>query len=94
MNYDDSVSEIDGGDIIATQPVSPPLIPFALNPVHAVQGVINFAKSDNVKLHRKGTSRLNDDHFDCVPEDLHQFLKTLNDRVTEFQWNDDAVGIM
>ena len=77
-----------------TWTVSPPLIPFVLNPEHAVQGVINFAKSDHVKLHRKGTSRLNDDLFNCVPGDLHQFLKTLADRAIEFQWNDDPVGIM
>ena len=77
MDYDDSAYAINGGAVIATQPVSPPLIPFVLNPAHAVQGVINFAKSDNVKLHRKGTSRLNNNPFDCVPEDLHQFLKTL-----------------
>ena len=70
------------------------MVPFALNPAHAVQGLINFAKSDKVKLHRKGTSRLNNDPLDCVPEDLHQLLKTLADRATEFQWNDDAVGIM
>ena len=94
IDYDGSASAIDGGDSIVTQSVSPPLILFALNPAHAVQGVINFAKSDNVKLHRKVTSRLNDDPFDCVPEDLHQFLKKLADRATEFQWNDDAVGIM
>ena len=42
MDYDDSTSEIDGGASIATQPVSPPLITFVLNPAHAVQGVINF----------------------------------------------------
>ena len=80
MDYDDLASAIDGGASIATQPVSPTLIPFTLNPAHAVQGVINFSKSDNVKLHRKGTSRLNDDPFNCVPEYLHQFLKTLADR--------------
>ena len=55
MAYDESASAIDDGGSIATQPLSPPLIPFALNPAHAVQGVINFAKSDNVNLHRKGT---------------------------------------
>ena len=63
MDYDYLAYEIDGGASIATQSVSPPLIPFALNSAHAVQGVINFAKSDNVNLHRKGTSRLNDDPF-------------------------------
>ena len=84
MDDDDSASTIDGGASIATQPVIPPLVPFALNP----------AQSDNVKLHRKGTSRLNNDPFGFVPEDLNQFLRTLADRATEFQWNDDAVGIM
>ena len=84
MDYDDSASAIDDGASISTRPVSPPLIPFALNSAHAVQGVINFLKSDNVKLHRKSTSRLNNYPFDCVPEDLHQFLKILADRATEF----------
>ena len=55
MDYDDLASAIDGGASIATQLVSPPLIPFALNPAHAVQVAINFVKVDNVKLHRKGT---------------------------------------
>ena len=54
--------------------------------------MINFAKLDKVKLHRKGTSRLKNEPFNCVPEYLHQFLKTLAHRATEFQWNDDAVG--
>ena len=65
-----------------------------LNPAHAVHGVINFAKSDNVKLHKKGTSWLSDDHFDCAPKDLHKFLKTLSDRATEYQWNDKVLGIL
>ena len=37
---------------------------------------------------------LNNDPFGFFPEDLHQFLKTLTDRATEFQWNNEAVGIM
>ena len=94
MDYDYSSSAIDGGASIATQSVSPPLIPFALNPAHAVQGVINFSRSDHVKLRKKCTSRLNDDPFDCVPKDLNQFLKTLADRATKFQWNNDTVRIM
>ena len=68
MDYDDLASAIDGGAIIATQPVSPLLTPFALNPAHAVQGMINFAKSDNVNLHRKGTSRLNNDPLIAFPK--------------------------
>ena len=44
MDDDDMASTIDGESGIATQPLSPPLIPSALNPANAVQGVINFAK--------------------------------------------------
>ena len=58
MSDDDAASAIDSVASVATQPVIPPLLPFALNPAHAMQGVINFAKSDNVKLRKKGTSRL------------------------------------
>ena len=57
-------------------------------------GVIIFAKSDNIKLHKKGTSRLSEDCFDCVPKDLHQFLKKLSDRAREYHWNDDVLGIL
>ena len=39
-------------------------------------------------------SRLNNDPFGFVPEDLHQFFKTLTDCATELQWNDDTVGII
>ena len=80
MSDDDAASAIVSVASIATQPVipnSPPLVPFALNPAHAMQGGINFAKSENVKPHKKGTSQLSKDRFDCVPEDLHQFLKIL-----------------
>ena len=95
MSDDDATSAVDDGASVATQLLRVPiLVPFALNPAHAMQGVINFAKSDNVKLHKKGTSRLSEDPFDCVPEDLHQFLKTLGDRATEYQWNDDVFGIL
>ena len=58
-----------------------------------MKGVIHSAKSDDIKIHSKGTSQLSDDPFDCVPEDLHQFLKTLSDRDTEYQWNDEVFEI-
>ena len=64
MSDDDAASAIAS---VATQPIipqSPPLVPFALNPVHAMKGVINFAKPDNVKLNKKGTSGLIEDCFD------------------------------
>ena len=94
MSDDDAASDISSLASVATQPFIPHLVPFALNPAHAVHGVINFVKSDNVKLHKKGTSQLSDDHFDCAPKDLHQFLKKLSVRATEYQWNDNVLGIL
>ena len=39
-------------------------------------------------------SKLSKDLFNCVPEDLLQFLKTLSDRATELTWNYPIVGII
>ena len=97
MSDDDAASAIASVANVYTPPVithSPPFVLFPLNPAHAIQDVINFARSDNVKLHKKGNARLSEDRFDCVPEDLHQFLKTLSDRATEYQWNDEVLGIL
>ena len=58
MSDDDTESDIASVSSVASQPVIPPLFLFALNPAHAMQGVINSVKSDNVKLHKKGTSQL------------------------------------
>ena len=64
---------------------------FALNPAQAITGIINFTKDSNVKLYRKAMSKLSEDLFDCVPEDLLQFLKTLSDRETKLTWNEPIV---
>ena len=69
-------------------------VPFALNPAQAITGIIDFTKDSNVKLYRKATLKLSKDLFDCVPEDLLQFLNTLSDRATELTWNDPIVGII
>ena len=97
MSDDDAASSIAGVASVATQTVihhSSPLVLFALNTTHDMHGVINLAKLDNVKLQKKGTSQLSEDCFDCVSKDLHQFLRTLSDRATEYQWNYDVLGIL
>ena len=69
-------------------------VPFVLNTAQAITGIIDFTKDSNIKLYRKATSKLSQNLFDCVPEDLLQFLKTLSDRATELPWNDPIVGII
>ena len=66
-------------------------VPFTLNPAQAITGIIDFTKDANIKLYRKATSKLSEDLFDCVPEDLLQFLNTLSDRTTELFWNEPIV---
>ena len=66
---------------------------FALNPEAAVDGIIYFDILSNVKLHRSATRKLEDKLYDCVPQDLFNFLELLNDQATEFQWS-DKVRIM
>ena len=97
MSDDDAAYAITSVASIDTQPVipcCPPFFPFALNTAHAMQGVINFTKLDNIKLQKKRTSRLSEDRFDCVPKDLHQLLETLLDHATEYQCNDDVLGVL
>ena len=69
-------------------------VPSALNPVEARTGIIDLTRDSNVKLYREATLKLSKDLFDCVPEDLLQFLKTQSDRATELTWNDPIVGIV
>ena len=69
-------------------------VPFALNPAQAITGIIDFTMDSNVKIYRKATSKPSEDLFDCVPEDLLLFLKTLSDRAMELSWNDPIVGII
>ena len=69
-------------------------VSFALNPAQAINGIIDFTKDLNANLYRKATSKLSEDLFDYVPEDLLQLLKTLSDRATELSWNEPIAGII
>ena len=60
----------------------------------AITGIIDFNKVNHLKMHRRATAKLADDTFDCVPEDLYQFLKELGDRAAEYSWSDQTVGIL
>ena len=68
-------------------------MPFALNPAAAVDGIIDFDMTSNVKFHRRATTKLEGKIYDFVPQDLSNFLELLNDRATAFQWS-EKVGIM
>jgi len=61
------------------------VIPFAVYPANAIQGVIDYRTSQGAKLYSKATSALDyDEPFDCTADSLFAFVKTLGDQSTAF----------
>ena len=75
--------------------VSKPPPPFALTPSIAITGVVHFLSPEGRKLFQTGTYKLEDELFDCNPDGLYQFLKSLSARAEEFGWtgNDGCLMI-
>ena len=67
---------------------------FSLTPATAVNGVIDYATATGRKLYSSATAKLEEDQFDCTPEDLYSFLKALKDRAREFGWDEPGIGIL
>ena len=44
-------------------------------------------------MNRRTKKELEDELYDCVPQDLFNFLELLNNQATEFHWS-DKFGIM
>ena len=61
-------------------------VTFALSPAAAIHGVINYLTSEGRKIHELATHKLLEDQFDCVPEELTQFMDDLEDRESQFGW--------
>ena len=67
-------------------------VAFALSPAEEIQGVSDYLTREGRKIHGSATHKLSEDQFDCVPEDLTQFLYDLEDRMSRFGWsNDDGI---
>ena len=67
-------------------------VAFALSPTAAIQGVIDYHTREGRKIHGSATHKLSEDQFDCLPEDLTQFLDDLEDRASQFGWsNNDGI---
>ena len=52
-------------------------MPFALNPEAAVDGIIDFDMTSNVKFHRGATTKLEDELYNFLLQDLFNFLESL-----------------
>ena len=63
------------------------VVVFALSPTASIQGVIDYLTSKGRKIRGSATHKLSEDQFDCVSEDLTQFLDDLEDRASQFGWS-------
>ena len=65
---------------------------FSLSTAAEIPGFIDYLSSEGRKIYRSATYKLSDKLFDCVPEDLTQFLDNFRDRERQFLWeNDDGI---
>eukprot|EP00978_Attheya_sp_CCMP212_P049500 scaffold673104_cov67-Attheya_sp.AAC.1 len=67
---------------------------FALMPPQAHQGMIDYLTTEGRKMYVKAIPPLQEELYNCIPSGLFGFLKELEDRVTDHDWNEDTVGIL
>jgi hypothetical protein len=67
---------------------------FSLTPATAAGVVNDYTRATGRKLYSRATSKLEENLFDCVAEDLYSFLKSLKDRAREFGWDETGIGIL
>ena len=68
---------------------------FALTPAKAMAGeVLNYQSKAGKKYWKEATEKLDEEGFDCTPEGLFAFLKSLEDRAYLCDWDDEDAGII
>jgi hypothetical protein len=66
---------------------------FAFSPALAVQGLLDFTKSEHSKIYKSAIREVCKEPFDCEAEGLFQFLKDVQDRADEMGWSDGILNI-
>jgi len=89
---------LDGNESVSengsNNPAPSNVVAFSLTPATSIGGIIDYSTSMGRKLYLTAISKLEEDPFDCVAEDLYSFLKALKDRAREFGWDESGVGIL
>ena len=67
---------------------------FALTPAVAITGVIDYTTNEGRKIYSSATAKLDEELYNCTPDELHQFLQSLSIRAKEFGWDDEIGGIL
>jgi hypothetical protein len=66
---------------------------FARAPALAIEGLLDYTRSEHVKIYKSGIRSVSDNAFDCDAEGLFQFLKDVRDRADEMGWTEGILGI-
>jgi hypothetical protein len=66
---------------------------FAFAPALAIEGLLDYSKSEHVKIFRGAIKPVSEAPFDCEADGLHQFLKDVHDRADEMGWTKGILRI-
>ena len=66
---------------------------FAFAPALAIEGLLDYSKSDHVKIFRGAIKPVSETPFDCEADGLHQFLRDVHDRADEMGWTKGILKI-
>ena len=66
---------------------------FSLTPATAEGEFLNFALKRDKETYNAAVKKLSDDEFDCVEENLNDFMILLKARADEFGWTDRIMNI-
>jgi hypothetical protein len=66
---------------------------FSVSPARAVNGLINFASSEGIKIYNKGSSRLMEAEYEMEPDLAFNLIENLELRGHTFGWTEDPEGV-
>jgi hypothetical protein len=68
-------------------------IRFAFAPALAIEGLLDYSKSDHIKIYRGAIKPVSETPFDCEAVGLHQFLRDVYYRADEMGWTKGILKI-
>jgi hypothetical protein len=66
---------------------------FALAPAQAIDGALDYSKTNHAKIYKAGIQQVSETPFDCEADGLFQFLKEVQDRADEMGWTTGILSI-
>ncbi|KAI2502027.1 hypothetical protein MHU86_12430 [Fragilaria crotonensis] len=75
------------------EPADEPEVAFAFSPALAVEGLLDYTKSEHSKIYKSAIREVCKEPFECEDEGLYQFLKDVQDRADEMGWSDSILNI-